>query len=380
MAADVNTGMEKQDMKRLLMKSKTEPVNCAFAQGTDPTMALFMLDKVKQPKAVEKELTKEFPDAKNTRWGTAFVDMDDDPKQVKLTVNKPISGAARKLVKTLKGTGFTKVVILLEDGSVAESAGEEEEEGQAAGAAPEATAAPAAPPAAPPAPPAPPAAAQPDAAALTRALGELIRRIPGAVAAAPALKDALSKLATDANLNLKTNNLTTAATSIAALRKALDAAPQGATAAAPAAPPAPAAAPAKPPEGAKVTYAKSRLAWLAARKKMESEIEKLRGEIVASFQEDGEGPELDKLYRDRVAPVLQGLDESLADKLDEAANAADPAQHQKLLGEAKAIIKRYTDFLAAEPLIADLDDNPFVPLSINATMSATLTALSKAVV
>lgn len=371
MAKEIDTGMDKQDMKRLLMKSKSEPVNCSFAPSdTEKTMAVLMLDKVKQPKAVEKDLTKKFPNASNTRFGTAFVDVDTDPKLVLFKINKPISGAARKLVKTLKGTGFTKVEIVLEDGTPVERDSEEDEVSGApadisSGDAP------------PPPPPGPSQA--PDPAELTRQLTELVKRIPGAVAVTPALKDQLAKFATDAQVNIKTRNYTYAATYIEQLRRALDAAPQG-PAPAPGTTQQTAGPAAKPAEGPRVAFAKSRLAWIAARKKMEGEIEKLRGEIVAAFEDDGEGPELDKLYRDRVAPVLQTLDDSLADKLDEAANAADPAQHQKLVEEAKGIIKGYSDFLASEPLIADLDDNPFVPLSIKATMTATLAALSKTVV
>jgi len=358
MAAEVKTGMEKPDMKRLLMKSKEEPVNCAFGQGDDNTMALLMLDKVKQPKAVEKELTKEFPNAKNTRWGTAAVDTEVDPKLVRFIINKPVSSMARKLVKTLKGTGYTKVELLLEDGSPIE-AYTEQEEGQPAAVAGE------------PPPPPGPAEAKPDPAALARALAELIKRIPAVLAVTPGLKDQLSKLATDANVNLKTNNLVYAATHIESLRRALDNAPQGPA-------PAPSAQPASPAAGA-VAYGKSRLAWLAARKKVEGDIEKLRGEIVATYKADGIADKLDAAYRSRVAPVLSTLDESLADKLDEATNATDPAKRAALVQDARAILQRYQQFLASDDTINELDTNPFVPLQIRATIAGTLDTLSKAV-
>jgi hypothetical protein len=355
--ADVNTGMEKPDMKRLLMKSKQEPVNCAIGQGDDATIALLLLDKVKAPKSVEKDLAKQFPSARNTRWGTAHVDLELDPKEVRFTVNKPAPGIARKLVKTVKGTGFTKVVIVLEDdGSILEQAGEEE--------APATTAA--APQPAPAAAPAPP---QDNAAALGQALAELIKRIP---AAAPALKARLAQLATEANTNLKAGKLPEAAASITALRQAFDSFSQPATPPAP--PPAPAAG------GGQTAYAKSRQAWLAARKKIETDLEKLRSEIVATYQEDGSAPELDKRYRDRVAPLLATFDERLADKLGEATTATDPAQHSKLVAEARGIIGEYQTYLDGEPLIGDLDANPFVPLTIKATIGATLAAVSKAVV
>ena len=129
MAKDIDTGMDKQEMKRLLMKSKSEPVNCSLAPcDADKSMAYLLLDRVKAPRAVDKDLAKKFPDASNSRWGTALVDVDTDAKLVQFRLNKPISGIARKLVKTLKGTGFSKIEILLDDGTSVESGSDEDEE------------------------------------------------------------------------------------------------------------------------------------------------------------------------------------------------------------------------------------------------------------
>ena len=116
MAAELKTAMDKGELKKLLAASKKQPVNCAMAQGDGRTTALglIMLDRVKTPKAVEKELIKQFARAKNPRWGTAVVNTDEDPKLVRFTINKAVSGMANRLVKSLKGTGFTKVSLVLE--------------------------------------------------------------------------------------------------------------------------------------------------------------------------------------------------------------------------------------------------------------------------
>jgi len=357
--ADVDTGMPKPDMKRLLAKSKMEPVNCAFGLGSDPSLGLLLLDRVKQPKAVDRDLSKAFPDAKNTRFGTAFVDVDDNPKLVKFIINKPVSGMARKLVKTLKGTGFSRVEILLEDGSPVEGYSEDEEAASGAEAhRPEAQPAP---------------QAVPDLAALQRALAALIQGV--ATVADPARKAAFVKLAGDINGQLKAGDLAGAATGVARLRAGLAApaasatvepAPTGTSASAPMAP------------GA-ATYIKSGQAWIATRNKVEAEIEKLRAEIVAAYQAEGIATEIDKAYTARVAPVLATLDDSLTAKLGEAAGATDPAARGRLVEEARAIIGRYQAYLAGEPLIADLDANPFAPLMIQKTVSATLAALANAV-
>lgn len=210
-----------------------------------------------------------------------------------------------------------------------------------------------------------------DATALTHALAELVRRIQGVTDAA--LKGDLGRMATQANALLRSNNLPEASQRLDELRTALD------RAGVPAAAGATGGNPAGAGGASTVAYAKSRLAWIAARKKVENEIDKLRSEIVTTYKDDGIADQLESSYRARVAPVLAALDESLADKLDEATNATDAAVRAGLVAEAKAIMQRYQSYLGSESLIKDLDDNPFVPLTIQQTISATLSALEKAV-
>ena len=238
MAVAVSTGMEKAAMKKLLIRSKEEPISCAVGVAPDGKSGLFTAHKTKNGRALESQLKSDFPDAKNTRFGTAFVDVDDNPKLVKLTLNRPVSGIARRLIKTFKGTGFTRVILMTEDGSVMEQFEEEDEEEQVAdsGTAAPAEAAASAPPP-PEAPEAPPAG--PDAATLTKALAALVQRIPAASGGDPARQEPMAKLARLANVEIKTNNLTYAANSIAQLQ-ALVGAP---------APAAPAAPPPPPPGG-----------------------------------------------------------------------------------------------------------------------------------
>jgi hypothetical protein len=131
--------------------------------------------------------------------------------------------------------------------------------------------------------------------------------------------------------------------------------------------------------GVAVTYAKSRLAWLAARQKIESEIGRLRSGLIAAVAGFGIESELHAEYTEFVAPVLAELDESLADKLDEAANTADTTRRSKLVDEARLIIQRYQGYVAGAPVIAALDTNPLMPLAIRQTLTDALTVLSKAV-
>ena len=120
MATETQTGMDRAEMKRFLIKSKQEPVNCALGVGDDKSVALLMLSPHRSAKSLQGDLQKDFPTAFNTRFGTAVVDTEDDPTLVKFMLNKAVTSMARRLVKTLKGTGFRKVQILLEDGSPVE--------------------------------------------------------------------------------------------------------------------------------------------------------------------------------------------------------------------------------------------------------------------
>lgn len=401
MAAPAAGEIDKAELKKLLVKSKKEPVNCAVGTGKD-AQALIMLHKIKQPRALAKELEKEFGEVKNPRWGTAFVDIDDNPKLVILTLNKPSPGVARKLKKTLKGTGFTKVRIVLEDGTVddADEGDEEEEEGEAKIATgprvgsddtqPQAPAAPAEPapaaaaqtdqpaPAAATEAPASEAAPAFDVVGLTKRLTDLVRRMIAAIVADPSQQDVLKALAVQAQGALKNADPATQG-----VIDQLEAALSGGAAAAPAraasasaAPPAPGAAAAG---GQMVAFAKARVVWVAARKKVQGEIDKLHAEMTTIYKDHGFGADLDKILRGKVEPVLDSLDESLAHKLDEVTGNADPAQHAKLVGEAKQIIQSYESYISTEPLIAKLDDNPFVPLQIEKTLTATLSALTRVI-
>jgi hypothetical protein len=439
MPGDTQTGMDRAEMKRFLIKSKQEPVNCALGVGDDKSVALLMLSPHRSAKSLQGDLQKQFPTAFNTRFGTAVVDTDDDPTLVKFMLNKPVTSMARRLVKTLKGTGFRKVQILLEDGTPVETAAEEAGVGVAAdGQVVEADARPdagalqnelavlvqrikdVADPAMkarlaklatdtngniktnnltyaatylaqlrnglaalettpdnnaargrePPPPPPPEAQAKPDPSALTAELTALVRRIPEVVAADPPRKETLATLARQAQVNLKTGNLTYAAADIESLRRAMEAGPT-ASGSARTSDASPSATPGQP------FYDKARVAWVATRNKVQSDVETLRKAILSTYSD--RATELDGQFQARVAPLLGTLDESLADKLDAASNAADAQQRSELVEEARQIIERHRDYLAASPIIADLDANPFVPLAIQKTVATTLAALSNTV-
>ena len=201
--------------------------------------------------------------------------------------------------------------------------------------------------------------------ALRHELGELIKRIQALTN--PATKGDLARMASQANGALNAKNLSEAAAAIERLRQALVAAE----------------AAQKEANGGQATtganaYEKSRDAWLDTRKKVEAEIEKLRSQIVATYQDAGIGAELDRLYRAKAAPVMTTLDESLAKKLDEVGKETNAARRVALVNQARDIITDYQSYVAGDATIPQLDKNPFVQLSIQQTVTATLSVLSRA--
>ncbi|HYZ60949.1 MAG TPA: hypothetical protein VE650_00730, partial [Acetobacteraceae bacterium] len=208
--------METAEIKKLLTQSKKEPVNCAVGVTKDG-LAQVLLHKTKNPRALLKELEADAGKLATPAFGSAFVDVDEDPKLVILTLNKAPSGISKRLKKAMGGTGFTKVEIRNEDGTVAEQVAGDEEgaAGSGEGAAPaEAEAA-------------APAEAEAGAPDLKATLGGLMKRIPGAIAANPAASDELKRLAGVAVGAVKVQD-EEAAQAVAALQQAVEAAEKAA--------------------------------------------------------------------------------------------------------------------------------------------------------
>ncbi|MGE0387172.1 MAG: hypothetical protein AB7Q97_20810 [Gammaproteobacteria bacterium] len=135
------------------------------------------------------------------------------------------------------------------------------------------------------------------------------------------------------------------------------------------------AGPKAPKVAPKVLFTQSRLAWIATRKKVADDLQKLEKSIVEMYEGHGVADEVKRAVR-KLDTILENFDESLVDKLDEALNA-DAAEHDRLHGEARTIIGRYLKFLETDALVKELDGNPFVPVAVNATLTKTLSTLAE---
>lgn len=340
-------------MKPILVKSKQEPASCALALTADK-QGVLLLHKKSKPRKLMGTLKAEASKIKlnvesaTFRFGTVEVDPDVDPTLVTFRVNKDVPGTfGPRFRERTKQAGFPKVQFVVDEALNEEP--EEETEGAA-----QTTEAPETP-------------AQQDWGGLMSTLIGLIGGIKAAAGGDAGVLGTLSKLATEASNAVKAKADYVGATGLVDRLKEASSSSH-------------ASSPAPEVKAGTAAYAKSRLAWLATRKRLESDINKLASEIVATYEDEGVGQDLASAYTSWVGPVLSALDDRLADALDAAANAADAAERTKLVADAKTLIVEYTAFLNSDPRIAELDDNPFLPLAIRSTVGGTLSTLSKAIV
>ena len=239
--------------------------------------------------------------------------------------------------------------IQLEDGTVDEDIGEEDEEGEDQAGEP------------------PTAAWNP--AELTARLTDLVKQMVGVAKSAPDRVGELKDLATKAQGAIKTGIENAATEAVDAFASALALVNQGLASVNGTNGSAPNA----------TVLAKSGLAWSAALKRVHDDFGKLQQAMVQHYDGKPFASELEKQLQAKVAPILTTLDQTLATKLEEAGKSSDGAEQQKLLSEARQMIGQYESFVTGNDLLAQLDANPFVPLQTQKTLVATLGALKKSV-
>ena len=130
---------------------------------------------------------------------------------------------------------------------------------------------------------------------------------------------------------------------------------------------------------AAATIAKARTAWTATRQKVEADLGKLQDQFGTAFKGHEQEDQIAKKFRDRVETVLETLDEGLATTLDSVNKAKDPGERAKLVQQAHTLLQKYQQHVATDPTIAALDANPFAPMAVARTMSATIDALSRSI-
>lgn len=134
-----------------------------------------------------------------------------------------------------------------------------------------------------------------------------------------------------------------------------------------------------------VKLQQARLAWDGARKKAQSELSALSRDLRATVLAHNADDEAPDEYEpsdleagiERLEAMLGNLDETLLDALDDALNA-DAADRPAFVNKARAALGRFRAILAANKLLAAIDDNAFRPCTIRRDLDSALKAVAAA--
>jgi hypothetical protein len=116
--------------------------------------------------------------------------------------------------------------------------------------------------------------------------------------------------------------------------------------------------------------------WADTRGAAAADLKKLEDAILSEY---GEAPEIGVLRQHvrKLDAVLDTLGTDMADLFGSAPGAA-PADRAKLHDSAKALAGRYRSYIDSDPLLAELDDNPFTSISVKRRFAEALGTIETA--
>ena len=123
-------------------------------------------------------------------------------------------------------------------------------------------------------------------------------------------------------------------------------------------------------------FAKGRDAWTQVHTKLSADMAAAAKALAARA---GHGTDMAREVEQFIKPIMAGLDDSLARKLDEVAKASDLSSHARHVQDAVSILDRYKAFAHGNESVAHLDKNPVHPVAIGRTLATALAALEKVV-
>lgn len=335
-------------LKTLLMQLRKGPLNMAIAPGKTPPQTRALLHRTNTGRSLAARLAKE-TGIKKVTWGVATAS-PDDASAILLTLEGPkVSGLKKigeRMLKTFKPQPFYTFTVMVEG---KEDLSDEEQDADTT--------------------PTDDGAAQ----RFTERLKVLAPALTKAVQEGVKGADVARLKASEAGVLARKLDFAAAMALLEEAEKHLRAA-LGSLRSPPVKPE---QTPPAPTAGFSiVNLQKSRLAWLATRKSVKEQLQKLEAAILAELKGDPDLPDLTTDIR-QLDEVLNRLDERLADKLDEALNAQDPKARQRLHQEAFALMAAYRDYVSRDAFVADLETNPFMPMTLRATVLGTLVAMQK---
>jgi hypothetical protein len=127
-----------------------------------------------------------------------------------------------------------------------------------------------------------------------------------------------------------------------------------------------------------VAFTQSRLAWNAAKDKVQAELASLEKAILDAAKDEPADVFTEiKGSTSKLYEILGKRNENLMDKLDEGLNAdKDSPAQLKAYGEAGKLVEDYVKFVNGSPLVQEIDSNPFKPVAVKKTLDMTLKVLA----
>lgn len=350
-------------LKLMLGRAEDAVLGCAIALAKDKKDFVLLIDLKLPGRKVRDKLRGELDDRFDKglmRFGQVTIEAAD-PGTVQMNLNKAAPGGALPLlIKLIKRAGYQGVA-LNEDLSLEADAPEaplvDGGPARAASTQMDTTI---------PEPPPAPSPLPGDAKVL---LAALIKRVGPVAAADPAVKDSLMLLARTAHTKLTEGQPIKA--ELMALKSALDAA------AANALPPLVVGEGAKPKDGPTVALAKSNTLWRATRSQMRGKLDKLKTAILDAYADKADVQAAVRQNFGALDRIFETLDDRLDTALDNAIVAKDANDRLEFIEQAQDIIDEYSQRVASDTLIGQLDANPFgVDMRFKETLDKVLPTLS----
>jgi len=126
---------------------------------------------------------------------------------------------------------------------------------------------------------------------------------------------------------------------------------------------------------------KAAVAWREVHRLADQRIAELKAAIVAHYA-SGQPEVLAEVEKGaaQLDAILDNVDHSLADILDDAAGAVGEAAMKAELQNAKARVTQYIGYVKSEPLVAHMDRNPFgVKTGLKDLLATGLTEAARAI-
>lgn len=129
------------------------------------------------------------------------------------------------------------------------------------------------------------------------------------------------------------------------------------------------------PQVSPVAFQRARIMWLDSKKKMKSELDKLRAAIAQQSADDSDQGDI-LAVADQMLGEFDHLDSRLEDVLDNITNTEDGPKRSALRKQAQAVISDYVSVLGS-PFFQSVDQNPFTSVSVTGPAVQSLGVIQK---